>query len=136
MRAVQLSPVAVPFVDDSMKVVGVSWSDSSPTIIDLVSKRSGRRAKVEFEVDAGLRILEELDLAGMWLGTDRSVLRASWLFEVEAGGWFDLESTRDDFYKKHEAPIREFLIAGYQECVSVFSSSAPKVVELERRSDV
>ncbi|WP_146161699.1 hypothetical protein [Pseudothauera lacus] len=119
-----------------MKVVGVNWCDSGPTTIDLVSKHSGRRAKVEFEADAGLRILEELDLAGIWLGTDRSVLKASWLFEVEAGGWFDLESTRDDFYKKHEAPIREFLVAGYQECVSVFSSNAPKVVELKERSDV
>lgn len=135
MRAVQLSPVAVQFVDDSMKVVGVCWSDCGPTIIDLLSRRSGRRAKAEFEGDVGLRILEELDLAGMWMGTDRSVLRESWLFEVEAGGWFDLESTRDDFYKQHEAPIREFLIAGYQECVSVFSRNAPKVVE-QGRSDV
>lgn len=135
MRAVQLSPVAVPFVDDSMKVVGVSWSATGPTTIDLLSKRTGRKAKVEFEVGVGLRILDELDLAGIWMGTDRSILRGSWLFEVEAGGWFDLESTRDDFHKKHEAPIREFLISGYQECVSVFSGNAPKVVE-QGRSDV
>ncbi len=136
MQVVKLDPVAVPFVDDSVKVVGVRWSDSGATVIDLVSKRSGRRARVEFQDDAGLRILGELDLANMWMGGNRSALRASWLFEVRSGGWFDLESTRDDFYTKHEPPTREFLIAGYQECVSVFSRRGPTVIEIEGKSDV
>jgi hypothetical protein len=123
--------MAVPFRDDAVKVEGVRWSDSSSTVIDLVSMRSGRRGRVEFQDDVGLRVLGELDLTGMWLGTDREDLKATWLFEVRAGGWFDLEATRDNFYTQHESPVREFLIAGYQECVSVFSRLGPIVVEVE-----
>lgn len=136
MRVVQLDPIAVPFRDDSVKVAGVRWSESGATVIDVVSKRSGRRGRVEFQDDSGLRILGELDLANMWMGADRAALGASWLFEVRAGGWFDLESTREDFYTKHEPPVREFLIAGYQECVSVFSRLGPTVIETGGESDV
>lgn len=136
MRAVQLDPIAVPFRDDAVKVVGVRWSDSGATVIDLVSKRSGRRGRVEFQDDAGLRILGELDLASMWMGGDPAALKEAWMFEVRAGGWLELESTREDFYTKHESPIREFLIAGYQECVSVFSRLGPTVVEVFGASDV
>lgn len=130
MRSAQLEPIAVPFRDDAIKVVGVSWSDSGTTVIDLVSKRSGRRARVEFHDDAGLRILGELDMASMWIGDDPAALKETWLFEVRAGGWLELESTREDFYTKHERPTREFLIAGYRECVSVFSRLGPTVVEV------
>jgi hypothetical protein len=136
MRAVQLDPIAVPFRDDAVKIVGVCWSDSCATVIDLISKRSGRRARVEFQDDAGLRILGELDLASMWMGGDPTALEETWMFEVRAGGWLELESTREDFYTKHESPVREFLIAGYQECVSVFSRLGPTVVEVVGASDV
>ena len=136
MRRVQLDPLAVPFSDDAVKVVGVHWSDSGATVIDVVSKRSGRRGKVTFQDDVGLRILDELDLAGTWIGSDPAVLKATWLFEVSAGGWLDLESTRDDFYTKHEVPVREFLIAGYQACVSVFSRLGPTTIEVHGESDV
>lgn len=129
MRAVQLEPIAVPFRDDAVKVVGVRWSDSGTTVVDLVSTRSGRRGRVEFQDDAGLRILGEWDLASMWMGGHPTALKETWLFEVRAGGWLELESTREDFCTKHEPPIREFLIAGYQECVSVFSRLGPTVVE-------
>jgi hypothetical protein len=136
MRAIQLDPIAVPFRDDSVKVVQVRWSDTGTTVIDVVSKRSGRKGRVEFEDDTGLRILGESDLAGMWMGSDSEALKETWLFEVRAGGWFELESTREDFYTKHESPVREFLIAGYQGCVSVFSRLGPKVNEVVGESDV
>lgn len=67
MRAVQLNPVAVPFSDDAIKVTDVHWSSNGATIIELLSKRSGRRCRVEFQDDVGLRILGELDLAGTWM---------------------------------------------------------------------
>ncbi|MDQ7745236.1 hypothetical protein [Hydrogenophaga pseudoflava] len=135
MYSVELLPIAVPFQDDAMKVTGVHWRDDAPTTISVLSRRSGRRAKVEFQDAVGVRILGELDLAGLWLGADPATLKTTWLFEVSAGGWFDLESQRDDFYTKHEAPTREFLIAGYQECVSVFSRLGPLVVEPEEATE-
>lgn len=135
MCSIELLPIAVPFKDDAMKVTGVHWRDDAPTTISVLSRRSGRRVKVEFQDAAGIRILGELDLAGLWLGSDPATLKATWLYEVRAGGWFNLESQRDDFHTKHEAPTREFLIAGYQECVSVFSNLGPLFVELGEATD-
>lgn len=131
MRAIELIPLPVPFRDDAVKVTGVHWCDNAPTHIAVHSRRSGRQATVEFQDAEGVRILGELDLAGFWLGTDPATLKTTWLFEVRAGGWFDLEAQRDDFYTKHEAPTREFLIAGYQKCVSIFSRLGPVVIEIE-----
>jgi len=125
-----ISPIPVPFVDDSIKVVGVHWGDERCTQIEVLSKRTGRTFVVEFDSVVGLRVLHELDLAGIWMSSDRQALGSSWLFEVSAGGWFELESTRDDFYTKHQdtRPF-EFIIAAYQECVSVLSTSHPRVFE-------
>ena len=125
--AVELLPIPVPFNDDSVKVVSVRWSGSQATIIELVSKRSGEKVQVEFKSNSGLRILDELDLAGMWIGTERSALAVTWLFEVRVGGWFELESIRQDFYMKHGVPKREFLVEGCQDCVSIISDHEPIV---------
>ncbi len=133
LRAADLHPIAVPLNDDAMRVVGLRWGVSSATVIDVVSERSGRRACMEFTDDAGHRVLDELNLAGMWLGADRAVLRATWLFKVRTGGWLGLEATRADFYNQPELALREFLIAGYQECVSVLASSGPVVREMQEK---
>ena len=124
--------MSVPFVDDSMKVIGVHWSAGSCTRVVVQSKRTNRTFAVEFDSVAGLRMLDELDLAGIWLGADKQILGKTWLFEVASGGWLDLESGRDDFYTKHQAgELREYLVAGYQECVSILSESAPRLLEAE-----
>jgi hypothetical protein len=111
-------------------MVGVQWGDERCTQIEVLSRRTGRTFVVEFDSVVGLRVLHEIDLAGFWLGADRQALGSTWLFEVSAGGWFELESTRGDFYTKHEdtRPL-EFIIAAYQECVSVLSASHPRVFE-------
>ena len=130
MATTVLIPRAGPFNDDSGKMVRVGWSDEAATQIEVTSKRTGMRCLVEFESVAGLRMLNELDLAAMWDESEKDQLRSSWLFEVVAGGWFELEATRDDFYTKHQPrKPREFLVAGYQECLSVFAFSEPKVHE-------
>ena len=131
MNPITLTPISVPFTDDSMKVARVHWSDEEPTNIQLLSRRAGRRCIVEFESVVGLRMLGELDLASIWLGAAEESLKSTWLFQVTAGGWLALECTRSDFYTQHESPKpHEWLIAGYQECVSVLSACAPKVYEL------
>jgi hypothetical protein len=94
-------------------------------------------AVVEFESVAGFRMLSELDLANFWLGSDNKKLRSSWLFKVEAGGWLEQEAQRDDFYTKHQPKIpQEFLITGYDECISVLSLKEPKVYELRDAESV
>lgn len=135
MHSVLLEPVHVPFCDDAMQVVHVGWNAKGNTTIEVLSKRTGRRCRVEFQDDVGLRILGELDLAAMWMEAPKDVLKSTWLFVVRAGGWFELESTRGDFYTKHEAPVTEFLIAGYQECVSIFSRRGPVLTEVPKESD-
>jgi hypothetical protein len=123
-------PVTVPFTDDSMKVIRVHWADQEAARIEVLSKRTGRRCVVEFESVFGLRMLGEPDLASIWLGAAKETLKSTWLFQVDVGGWFELECTRSDFHTQHVSPRPcEWLIAGYQECVSVLSGSAPKVYE-------
>jgi hypothetical protein len=131
-----ITPIEVPFVDDSIKLIGVRWSDQSATIVEVQSQRTGRTLRIEFESVAGLRMLHELDLASTWLGQSGVALRTSWLFAVHADGWLELESKRDDFYTKHiPAKPAEFLIAGCQECLSVLSFSEPRVHEVAQTSD-
>jgi hypothetical protein len=124
----EIEAIQVPFNGDSIKLIKANWLDEEATTFLVRLNETGELAEVSFEHDEGIRILEELDLAGWWLNSEGAILSESWLFLVNSGGWFDFESTRDDFYKKHEtSDTKEYLIAGYQECVSILSSSKPKV---------
>jgi hypothetical protein len=129
MPSVRLDPISVPFSDDAIQVADVRWSAGGHTSIKIESKRSGRKCLVEFRDDVGIRILSELDLAAFWMSTSKEVLRTTWLFVIRSGGWFDLEATRDDFYMKHQAPVIEFVIVGFQECVSILARTAPTLTE-------
>ncbi|HSV78661.1 MAG TPA: hypothetical protein VLK85_05585 [Ramlibacter sp.] len=136
MASVLLEPLSVPFADDALQVVAMHWSSQKQTIIEVLSRRSGRRAEVHFVDDVGVRVLGELDLSSFWMDQPRDAMKSTWLFVVTSGGWFDLESTRQDFYTKHEAPVTEYLIAGCHECVSVLARTQPVVVEVGRAADV
>jgi hypothetical protein len=131
MSAIQLEPLAVPFQDALIQVAGVRWSADAKTVVEVRSGESGRKCKVQFEADEGVRILDEINLASFWIETPADVLKSTWLFEVRAGGWFDLERTRQDFYMQHEAPITEYLIASLQFCVSILARRPPVFVEGE-----
>lgn len=127
-----LAAVLVPFNDDAVKITDLRWSDGEqPTRIAVASRRSGRSCIVEFDAVIGLRMLDELDLASTWHGMPADFLKSSWLFAVKSGGWFDLEATRPDFYTQHvlQKPT-EFLVAGFQECVSVLAPSFPRILEI------
>jgi hypothetical protein len=135
MRRAVTRPIGVPFSDDSIKVVSLRWTEAGGAFIDVLSKRSGRICTVTFEHVAGLRLLDELDLASVWMDVEKADLRSTWLFRVDEGGWYELESTRSDFYTQHESPRPvEFLVAGYRECVSILSLAEPVVHEPETRT--
>src|SRR4051812_11056363 len=65
-------------------------------------------ARVLFRQPAGFRVLDERDLCEFW--NEYSELNG-WLFEVEQGGWSELESHRPLFNSPEVSPgLREWLI--------------------------
>jgi hypothetical protein len=132
MPDLPLAAIPVPFNDDAVKITDLHWSDGDqPTRIAVTSRRSGRSCIVEFDVVIGLRMLDELDLASTWQQAPADILKSSWLFAVRSGGWFELEATRPDFYTQHvlQKPS-EFLVVGFQDCLSVLALSIPRIQEI------
>jgi hypothetical protein len=124
--------IEVPFHDDTVKVVGVQWDEYDGLTVTIKSKRSGRGCTVHFESAIGIRMLDELNLASWWHAIPSGALAKSWLHRVTSGGWFGFEATRPDFYSQHQEKVPEYLIVGFQECLSVFSHAQPVVHEARR----
>ncbi len=87
-----------------------------------------RFVRVDFDNVRGFRMLDEGDLCNFW---DKYHTGNGWLYRVLQGGWFDLESTRNDFITPHlfANGIHEFLIV-CDTCVSVLSTEDPTITEL------
>eukprot|EP01031_Cornospumella_fuschlensis_P031367 gene31367-37908_t len=77
---------------------------------------------ISFPQSYGFRVLDELDLTEFW---SQCSLVQGWLFEVVSGGWKDLEMTRKHFYSGRSDWVREYLVVGLNECVSVLSKEEP-----------
>lgn len=80
---------------------------------------------VTFDSSLGFRVLDEGNLLEFW---DHFNLKDGWLFQISSGGWYDLESKRNGFVSQYHSDVREYLIIGVNECVSVLSVEPPKVV--------
>ncbi len=80
-----------------------------------------------FKSLSGFRILREGDLVEYW-GPGRP---DGWLWEVQSGGWRDFESQRSGFISGGMQGIREFLVVGQVDCVSVLSSAIPEFTRIE-----
>ena len=80
---------------------------------------------VTFDSPLGFRVLDEGNLLEFW---DHFTLKDGWLFQISAGGWYQLESERNGFVSQHHSDVQEYLIIGVNECVSVLSGDQPKVV--------
>lgn len=91
---------------------------------------------VTFDSSLGFRALDEGNLLEFW---DHFNLKDGWLFQISAGGWYDLESKRNGFVSQHHPDVREYLIIGVNQCVSVLSVEPPIVVvpgpNKQRQSD-
>jgi len=70
-------------------------------------------------------VLDEFDLTEF---RSECTLQDGWLFEVTKGGWKDLELTRPQFLSARQDWVREYLIIGLDECVSVLTKEDPKVL--------
>lgn len=83
------------------------------------------RVRVFFEQTYGLRVLDELDLTEFW---SECSLADGWFYEVASGGWKGLEITRRSFMSGRQSWVREYLVIGRNECVSVFTKEQPVVI--------
>lgn len=79
---------------------------------------------VEFEGVSGYRVLDEGDLQEYWADGGCSGL---WLVSIEQGGWFDLEQKRPGFISTPDIGLKEYLVAGINECVSVIAYDKPTI---------
>jgi hypothetical protein len=113
------------------KVVQSVRFDGQTLLVDIEVKEGGR-ARVEFRNTVGFRVLDERDLTEFWNTYSEP---NGWLYEVEAGGWLELERTRPRF----DAPqfygrVREYFIVD-DKCISVLSNEAPQIVDVREESE-
>jgi len=134
MPTLSVTIIEVPFNDDSIKITGMAWTDDLGLTVSILSQKSRLTCEVHFEHASGIRMLHELDLASWWSQIPLEALKTGWLYEVTAGGWLTFESTRQDYYSQHEKRDSEYLITGYQECLSVFSNSPPVILRAKREA--
>lgn len=81
-------------------------------------------ARIVFQSPAGFRVLDERDLCEFW---DHYNEKNGWLYEVEQGGWLDLERTRP-LFNSHEffTGLREFFLVD-EMCISVLTVRPPEI---------
>jgi len=118
-----VSGLVVPFQPDSAcEVVSISYAAGSLTIKVEASKAL---TEVVFPSVWGFRVLDELDLTEFW---SQCSLKTGWLFEVTDGGWKALELQRVHFVSgRLYEDLREFLVIGVDDCVSVLSQDEPRL---------
>lgn len=80
---------------------------------------------VTFDFTMGFRVLDERDLMEYWPICSTPM---GWLFNIQEGGWLDQDRPRPGSCMLDMFPdAKEYLIAGINECVSVFSTENPKL---------
>jgi hypothetical protein len=84
-------------------------------------------ARVVFQHPIGFRILDERDLCEFWENYHE---KNGWFYEVEQGGWRELESLRSHFCAPSLFPkLQEYLLVG-DKCISVFATQLPEIHDL------
>lgn len=80
---------------------------------------------VRFEDIQGFRVLDERDLLEYWPTCSTP---HGWLFEIDGGGWLSQESVRPGSLVSSLAGVREYLVAGEDDCVNVLTLHPPVVL--------
>lgn len=80
--------------------------------------------RLNFLEVAGFRVLDEGDLLDFWPACSSS---NGQIFEIVEGGWFDQERLRTGFIRGDIKEIKEYLVTGIDDCVSVFAWSPPEI---------
>ncbi len=79
---------------------------------------------ITFSGVIGFRVLDEGNLLEFWNPKTR---KKGWIWMVQKGGWFDLESLREGFLAGITGGYDEYLILGENECVSVITNEKPTI---------
>ena len=113
---------SVKFGDVEVLKIAYDVTSADRLVILLESNTMGQFNLV-FESPEAIRILDEGQICEFW---DIYSSPNGWLWQVNAGGWTELESLRDDFWLKDSATheLREYLIVGDQ-CVFVLTQNPP-----------
>lgn len=98
---------------DTLKVYVRGWPDESGCL-------------VTFENPLGFRVVDERDLLEYWPVCSTP---AGWLFHILNGGWLDQERKRPGSLIETYSGVKEYLITGILDCVSVFSDEDPTLTE-------
>jgi len=85
----------------------------------------GKGFAVIFEDVRGYRVLDECNIGEYW--PECSEPRGH-IFLVESGGWLERENARPSFLESELIEgLKEFLIPGVEDCVSVLCVKSPEV---------
>jgi len=130
---VRATPLPTPLRFAGPTTVGRVEYNNGHVAIEVVGgdDANEERVLVRFDSVEALRVMDERDLLEYWPACSGS----DWLFEVHSGGWLTQESQRStnsipDFY--HD--LKEYLIGGQCECVSVLSAHPPTIEILRSES--
>jgi hypothetical protein len=85
----------------------------------------GVGALVRFVDVVAYRVMDERDLGEYWPTCSTP---NGWLFEIADGGWLSQEAMRPSSLLAHLAPVKEYLVTGEDDCVSVICANPPEVI--------
>ena len=102
--------------------------------VEVAEVGGARRLEVYFAHAEAFRVMDERDLGEYWPTCSTP---NGWLFEVTDGGWLAQERERaTSLVVLTHKNLREFFIAGEDDCVSVLSLREPEVRTLPESSEV
>ncbi len=81
------------------------------------------RIEVIFYQPIGFRCLDEGDMLEYW---ENAEVTKNWILQIHDSGWLSQESMRNGFLS-NRSEVKEYLIKGLNDCVSVLDSDCPSV---------
>ncbi|RSZ31884.1 MULTISPECIES: hypothetical protein [unclassified Variovorax] len=129
-RVAKVEAVPVPTAFDGRGAWEIVRIDYAPHQLTVVAQDAKRETSIcaRFDGVVAYRVMDERDLGEYWPACS---LPDVWVFLIQSGGWLAQELVRPDsciglFY----GDVREYLVAGCTDCVSVLCTGALRV-ELE-----
>ncbi len=110
-------------------VVRVAWEAGQLSVVVRGASEGGGSTAIDFPDVVGFRVLDERDLMEYWPACSSP---DGGLFEIQQGGWLEQEQARPgSCIGPMKLPRHEFLVVGCDNCVSVLTSSQPRVHQCE-----
>ena len=126
MQSPKVIPIEIAFPSEGHpKIVNINY-DQWRLTITLKFLKKVNPVYVTFDNIIGFRVLDEGDLLEFW---DNDLRLNSWFWNVEKGGWTDLEKSRSGFVSGSHNNSTEYLIIGINDCISIIANDKPKINE-------